>query len=89
MTLKHSNITVQLTGTDRNAFAVLGQVNRALRQAGIPQVDGSPQTASQHPLLLCAVKPTLLALQEHMPEHYKRVGKEPMDSTLLRIGQSR
>jgi hypothetical protein len=89
MTAKHPNITVQLTGTDGNAFAVLGQVNRALRQAGIPQVEGGPQTASQHPLLLCAVKPTLLALQEHMPEHYKRVGKEPIDCILLRMRQSR
>jgi hypothetical protein len=36
MVPKYPDITVQLTGTDGNAFAVLGKVNRALRQAGIP-----------------------------------------------------
>jgi hypothetical protein len=35
MTPKFPDITVPLTGTDGNAFAVLGQVNRALRQAGV------------------------------------------------------
>jgi hypothetical protein len=35
MTPKHPDITVQLTGTDGNAFAVLGKVRQALRQAGI------------------------------------------------------
>lgn len=29
--------TVQLTGTDGNAFAILGKVQRALRQAGATQ----------------------------------------------------
>jgi hypothetical protein len=33
---KYPDITVQLTGTDGNAFAVLGKVSRALRQAGVP-----------------------------------------------------
>jgi hypothetical protein len=35
MTPKYPDITVQLTNEDGNAFAVLGRVNRALRQAGI------------------------------------------------------
>jgi hypothetical protein len=33
---KYPQITVQLTGSDGNAFAVLGKVNQALRRAGIP-----------------------------------------------------
>ena len=36
MTPKYPDITVQLTGTDGNAFAVLGAVLAALRQAGVP-----------------------------------------------------
>ena len=36
MVPKYPNITVPLTGTDGNAFAVLGKVSRALRQAGVP-----------------------------------------------------
>jgi len=35
MVPKYPDITVPLTGTDGNAFAVLGTVNRALRQAGV------------------------------------------------------
>ena len=31
----HPEITVQLTGTDGNAFAVIGTVTRALRRAGV------------------------------------------------------
>ena len=36
MTTKYK-ATVQLTGTDGNAFAILGKVQRALRQAGATQ----------------------------------------------------
>jgi hypothetical protein len=36
MTPKYPNITVQLTGSDGNAFAVLGRVLAALRGAGVP-----------------------------------------------------
>jgi hypothetical protein len=35
MTPKYPDITVPLTGTDGNAYAVLGQVLRALRRAGV------------------------------------------------------
>jgi hypothetical protein len=31
------NITVKLTGEDGNAFAILGRVRRALRNAGVPK----------------------------------------------------
>jgi hypothetical protein len=33
--VKHPGITVQLVGEDGNAFAIIGRVQRALRQAGI------------------------------------------------------
>jgi hypothetical protein len=42
MTPKHPDITVQLTGTDGNAFAVLGKVRQALRQAGISTEEQQP-----------------------------------------------
>lgn len=32
--IKHPDVTVQLTGEDGNAFAVLGKVSRALKDAG-------------------------------------------------------
>lgn len=35
-TVKHPHVTVQLTGRDGNAFAILGTVRKALRRAGIP-----------------------------------------------------
>jgi hypothetical protein len=35
MVPKYPDITVQLTGTDGNAYAVLGKVSQALRQAGV------------------------------------------------------
>ena len=41
---------------------LLPLVHRCRARAGI-------QTASHHPILLRALKPTLLALQEQMPEH--------------------
>ena len=36
---RYPDITVQLTGTDGNAFAVLGKVLKALRQAGVSEVE--------------------------------------------------
>jgi hypothetical protein len=39
MVPKYPHITVQLTNEDGNAFAVLGRVNRALRQAGVSQAE--------------------------------------------------
>jgi hypothetical protein len=33
---RYPQVQVQLTGTDGNAFAVLGTVRRALRRAGLP-----------------------------------------------------
>ena len=36
MVPKYSHIQVQLTGEDGNAFAILGKVSQALRQAGVP-----------------------------------------------------
>jgi hypothetical protein len=37
VTGRHPEVTVQLTGTDGSASAVMGQVQRALRDAGVPQ----------------------------------------------------
>jgi len=37
MDIKYPDITVQLTGQDGNAFAVMGAVNKALRRAGVSQ----------------------------------------------------
>lgn len=34
---KHPEIEVRLTGTDGNAFAVLGHVSKALRSSGVDQ----------------------------------------------------
>jgi hypothetical protein len=34
---KYPNITVQLTGTDGNAFALIGKVTRELRRNKIPR----------------------------------------------------
>ena len=33
---KYPDITVQLTGNDGNAFAILGAVQRAMRRFGVP-----------------------------------------------------
>lgn len=35
--VKYPNVEVQLTGEDGNAFAVMGAVSKALRQAGVSQ----------------------------------------------------
>jgi len=37
VTGRHPEVTVQLTGTDDSASAVMGRVQRALRDAGVPQ----------------------------------------------------
>lgn len=37
MVPKYPDIIVQLTGEDGNAYAVLGKVSRALRQADVPE----------------------------------------------------
>lgn len=39
MTPKYPNVKVQLSGTDGNAFAILGRVNTALKEAGIDGED--------------------------------------------------
>jgi hypothetical protein len=39
MVPKYPDITVQLTGTDGNAYALLGRVSRALRRAGVCQAE--------------------------------------------------
>ena len=33
--MKYPEVEVQLTGTDGNAFSIMGKVNRALRRAGV------------------------------------------------------
>lgn len=38
-TPKYPHVEVQLTGTDGNAYAVLGEVQRALQRAGVGQVE--------------------------------------------------
>lgn len=35
--MKYPNITVELTGRDGNAFAILGTMKRALRESGVPK----------------------------------------------------
>ena len=35
--IKYPEIRVQLTGTTSNAFAIIGRVRQALRDAGVPQ----------------------------------------------------
>jgi hypothetical protein len=39
MAPKYPDIVMQLTGTDGNAFAVLGRVSRALRRAQVPEAE--------------------------------------------------
>ena len=41
----HSDVTVRLTETDGNVFAIIGAVNKALRRAG-HEADASEFTAS-------------------------------------------
>ncbi len=37
--VKYPNVKVKLVGTDGNAFAVIGKVGRALRDAGISETE--------------------------------------------------
>jgi hypothetical protein len=39
MVSKYSHITVPFAGQDGNAFAILGRVLAALRQAGVPEAE--------------------------------------------------
>ena len=39
MTPKYPDITLPLTGEDGNAYAILGRVSRALRQAHVPDAE--------------------------------------------------
>lgn len=43
---RHPEITVRLTGTDGNAFAVLGHVSRALRDAGVDPTEFTTEATS-------------------------------------------
>lgn len=36
---KYPHITVKLTGTDGNAWAVLGKINEALHNGGVPKAE--------------------------------------------------
>jgi hypothetical protein len=36
---RYPDVTVQLTGEDGNAFAIMGAVARALREAGVPKAE--------------------------------------------------
>ena len=38
---KYPNVVVQLVGTDGNAFALMGQVVKGLREAGVPSTEHS------------------------------------------------
>ena len=37
--VKFPHVSVQLTGKDGNAWAIMGQVTRAMRSAGLPKAD--------------------------------------------------
>ena len=37
MDIKYSHISVQLSGEDGNALAIIGSVSKALRRAGVPK----------------------------------------------------
>ncbi len=39
MLVRHPEIEVQLSGEDGNAFAILGRMQRALRNSGVPQAE--------------------------------------------------
>jgi hypothetical protein len=52
MTPKYPAITVPLTGTDGNAYAVLGQVLRALRRAGV-STEEQDAFVAEHSVEVC------------------------------------
>lgn len=37
MNVKYPNIRVRLTGTDGNAFSIMGKVSAALKKGGVPK----------------------------------------------------
>lgn len=39
METKHPEVEVQLSGSDGNAFAIMGRVGKALKRAGVPQAE--------------------------------------------------
>jgi hypothetical protein len=39
MSVKYPNVTVELVGSDGNAFAVLGAVTKAMKRAGVAGAD--------------------------------------------------
>lgn len=56
---KYPNITVKLTKTDSNAFAILGAVRKALKRGGVPAADveafTKEATAGDYDALLATV----------------------------------
>ena len=54
---KYPDVRVKLTGTDGNAFAVLGRVTSALRRAAVPKEDRdafmAEATSGDYDNLLC------------------------------------
>ena len=59
MTPRHPEIEVTLIGEDGNAFAVLGRVQGALREAGVPEPEArefvAEATAGDYDALLATV----------------------------------
>ena len=45
MNIKYPNVTVQLTGQDGNAFAIMGAVSKALRRADVHKSEIDKYTA--------------------------------------------
>ncbi len=43
--IKYPNVTVQLTGENGNAFAIMGAVSKALRRADVPKSEIDKYTA--------------------------------------------
>lgn len=39
MEIRHPEVTVELVGTDGNAFAIIGKVRQALRRAGVSSAE--------------------------------------------------
>jgi hypothetical protein len=51
MATKYPNVTVQLTGTDGNAFAIMGACRKAARRAQVPAEEIERFTADYNHLL--------------------------------------
>ena len=61
MEIRHPEITVKLVGNDGNAFAILGQVSKAMRKGGVlpEEVDkfmDDAMSGDYHHLLQTAMK---------------------------------